>query len=76
MTSSSAETTPSGPEVLAFHWLMTVQAEGVSTLSNTIHVPAGTSRSHVYSRIRAHVAQQIGCSDFPVLFFALEPDRL
>jgi hypothetical protein len=70
-------TTPEAPELLSLHWVMTVDAAGrPATLSNTLQVPAGTQRGAVFNEIRLHVAQQIGRSDFAVLFFSLEPNRL
>ena len=63
-------------DLVTFHWVMTVQAQSTATLSNTCQVPPGTSRGHVYSTLRAHAAHELGTSDFVVLFFALEPDRL
>ncbi|MFF3321048.1 hypothetical protein [Streptomyces sp. NPDC002889] len=76
MTGTTTENTSAAPALVTFHWVMTVQAQTTTTLSNTAQVPSGTSRSHVYSTLRAHAARELGSSDFVVLFFALEPDRL
>ena len=64
---------------IEFHWIMTVQtADGLQgSFDGQINaVPGIHTHTSSYNVVRDHMADNVGTSQFAVLFFLLEPNAL
>jgi hypothetical protein len=79
-TTETEATTPSSPEPVSFHWIITVQwnnGRQAGTYDGSVDITAGiNTRSSVYSDLRKHMGQVVGTDQFVVLFFSLAPNQI